>query len=420
MSAAGRSAVITGIGMITPAGRGATSTFDAQCEGRSGIVTPPRDHVVATWIENAGVAPEVDPASIYDRADPCLDRYVLLALAAADDAIADAGLVVGENADPHRIATVVSSGGGGLLTYEEQASARRAKGRTGISPYMIPGILPNMAAARIALRFGLRGYSAAVATACAAGAQSIADGLRLIRAGDADVVVCGGTDAPLHPSIATGFVNARATANGWADPTQASRPFDKGRNGFVLSEGSCVVVLESVEHANARGVAGYADLIGWGGTTDAHHLTAPRADGEGAAEAMRRAVASAGVAPSDVDYINAHGTSTKRGDVAETKAVHDVFGAHSPAVSATKSVIGHSLAAAGAIEAAVTALAIAKGTLPPTFNLAEVDPRCELDHVLDKPRQGPVSVALSNSFGFGGHNISLALAPASTTAKRFG
>ncbi|WP_026425277.1 beta-ketoacyl-[acyl-carrier-protein] synthase family protein [Actinokineospora inagensis] len=415
-----RAVVITGIGMITPAGRGLTATFDAQCEGRSGIVTPPRDHVVATWIENAGVAPDVDPAELYDRADPCLDRYVLLALAAADDAVADAGLVPGENADPHRIATVVSSGGGGLLTYEDQASARRAKGRTGISPYMIPGILPNMAAARIALRFGLRGYSAAIATACAAGAQSIAEGLRLIRGGEADVVVCGGTDAPLHPSIATGFVNARATANGWADPAQASRPFDKGRNGFVLSEGSCVVVLESAEHADARGVAGYADLIGWGGTTDAHHLTAPRADGEGAAEAMRRAVADAGLTPSDVDYINAHGTSTKRGDAAETKAVHDVFGDHAPAVSATKSVIGHSLAAAGAIEAAVTAIAIAKATLPPTHNLLDVDPKCELDHIVDKPRQGPISVALSNSFGFGGHNISLALAPASSRARRFG
>jgi 3-oxoacyl-[acyl-carrier-protein] synthase II len=413
--------VITGIGLITPAGRGLSATFDGQCDGRSGLTRPPGEHAVAGCMEFAGIAPDVQAGDVLPPpVDPCIDRYVVLGIAAADDALADAGLVIGENVDAARVGTVVSSGGGGLKTYEDHAFARRDRGRTAVSPYLAPGMLPNMAAARIAIKYGLRGYSAAVATACAAGAQSVAEGLRLIWDGEADVVVCGGADAPLHPTIATAFDNANAMAHGWADAAASSRPFDAGRNGFVLSEGAAIVVLERAEHADTRGAAGYADVLGWGATTDAYHLTAPRPNGAGAAECMRRALRSAGLEPSDIGYVNAHGTSTKLGDAAEARAIRTVFGKEgSPPVSATKSITGHTLGAAGAVEAAVTAVAIARGILPPTLNLEEVDRSCELDHVRGKPRFGPVAAAVSNSFGFGGHNVSLVLGQASTRATRF-
>lgn len=414
-------AVITGIGLLTPAGRGMPATFDGQCSGRSSVVRPPADHLVAGAIDVAGIAPDVDAGDVLPPpVDPCIDRYVLLGLAAADDALADAGLAIGENADPHRVGTIVSSGGAGLKTYEDQASARRTHGRTTVSPYLAPGMLPNMAAARIAIKHGLRGYSSAVSTACAAGAQSIAEGLRLIWAGEADVVVCGGSDAPLHPTIAITFANAKALARNWDNASAASRPFDTRRNGFVLSEGAAVIVLERAEHADARGAAGYADVLGWGATTDAYHLTAPRPDGAGAAECMRRALASAGLQPPDIGYLNAHGTSTKRGDAAEAKAIRTVFGAEgSPPVSATKSIIGHTLGAGGAVEAAVTAVAVARGMLPPTLNLDEVGAACELDHVRKTPRLATVQAAITNSFGFGGHNVSLVVGQASTRFKRY-
>ncbi len=275
-----------------------------------------------------------------------------------------------------------------------------------------------MATARVAIKHGIRGYSSAIVTACAAGAQAVAEGLRLIRAGDADVVVCGGTESSLHPTIAAAFTNARALAQGWDDPAQASRPFDARRNGFVLGEGSGVLVLESAEHADARGAAGYAELIGWGSTTDAHHPTMPRPDGEGAADAMRTALASAGLDPSDIGYVNAHGTGTKIGDVAESAALRAVFGADGPAVSSTKGATGHLLGAAGAVEAAVTALTVARGLLPPTLNLAEPDPACALDHVRGTARPVELRAALSNAFAFGGHNTSLIFGPTPTRATR--
>ncbi len=279
-------------------------------------------------------------------------------------------------------------------------------------------MLSNMATARIAIKHGIRGFSTAIVTACAAGAQAVAEGLRLIRSGDADVVVCGGTESSLHPTIAAAFTNARALASGWDDPTQASRPFDSRRNGFVLGEGSAVLILESPEHAAARGAAGYAELTGWGASTDAHHPTMPRPDGAGAADAMRSALANAGLTPADIGYVNAHGTGTKLGDVAETAALRSVFGGHTPAVSSTKGATGHLLGAAGALEAAVTALAVARGTLPPTVNLTEPDPACDLDHVRGAARTGPLTAALSNAFAFGGHNLSLVFEPASTPSLR--
>jgi 3-oxoacyl-[acyl-carrier-protein] synthase II len=412
-------ATVTGIGLVTPLGRKLEEVFDALCTGRSGLRTPPADHPVAGLLETAGIAPSIDPTEVLPATETrCVDRFVLLAMAAADDALADAGLVVGRDVDPQRVAVVVSTGGGGLATYEQYAAARRERSRAAVSPYLLPGMLANMAVARIAIKYGIRGPSSNIGTACAAGAQSVAEALRLIRGGEADVVVCGGTDAPLHPTIAAAFSNARALARGWADPTAASRPFDRRRNGFVLGEGAGVFVVERADLADARRVAGYADLLGWAATTDAHHPTSPRPDGAGAAAVMRQALTDAGLDPSDVDYVNAHGTGTPLGDPAEATAIQAVFGATGPAVSSIKGLTGHLLGASGVVEAAATSLSISRGVLPPTHNLDDPDPACELDHVRRQPRLGPVRVALSNSFAFGGHNLTLALGPASTRLTR--
>jgi 3-oxoacyl-[acyl-carrier-protein] synthase II len=412
-------AVVTGIGLVTPVGRKPGEFFDALTGGRGGVTAVPEGHAAHGWLEAAGIAPAIDGREVLPPTEVrCVDRFVLLALAAADDALADAGLLVGRDVDPRRIAVVLATGGGGLETFEQQSHRRLERGRPGVSPYLLPGMLSNMATARIAIKHGIRGYSSAVVTACAAGAQAVAEALRLIRAGDADVVVCGGSESSLHPTIAAAFTNARALAHGWQDAGQASRPFDAARNGFVLGEGSAVLVVERAAHADARGAAGYADLTGWGASTDAHHPTMPRPDGEGAADSMRSALADAGLEPADVGYVNAHGTGTRLGDIAESAALRAVFGADQPAVSSTKGATGHLLGASGAVEAVVAALAVARGVLPPTLNLDDPDPACDLDHVRGRARTAPIRAALSNSFAFGGHNVSLTFGPASTRAGR--
>lgn len=412
-------AAVTGIGLVTPVGRKPAEFFDALLAGRSGVRAVPEDHAAHGWLEAAGIAPHIEGREVLPPTETrCVDRFVLLALAAADDALADAGIVVGRDVDPRRVAVVLATGGGGLETFEQQSHRRLDRGRPGVSPYLLPGMLSNMATARVAIKHGIRGYSSAIVTACAAGAQAVAEALRLIRSGDADVVVCGGSESSLHPTIAAAFTNARALAHGWSDPEQSSRPFDARRNGFVLGEGSAVLVVERAAHADARGAGGYADLTGWGGSTDAHHPTMPRPDGEGAADSMRSALASAGLDPSDVGYVNAHGTGTKLGDTAESAALRSVFGGHQPAVSSTKGSTGHLLGAAGAVEAVVTALAVARGLLPPTVNLDDPDPACALDHVRGSGRTTPLRAALSNSFAFGGHNISLIFEPPSTRLLR--
>jgi len=414
-----RAATVTGIGLVTPVGSKVEEVFDALCAGRSGLRRPPEDHVVAGYLDVAGIAPAVEATEVLPPTDTrAVDRSVLLALAAAHDAIADAGIRVGTDVDPERVAVVVSTGGGGLETYEDFAARRRDRGRPAVSPYLLPGMLANMAAARIAIAYGITGYSSSISTACSSGAQSVAEALRLIRHGEADVVVCGGFDAPLHPTIAAAFSNARALARRWEDPRQASRPFDRRRNGFVLGEGAGVLVVERAADADARGVAGYADLLGWGAATDAHHPTTPRPDGAGAAACMRRAIADAGLAPSDVDHVNAHGTSTPLGDRAEALAINTVFGPHRPAVASVKGLTGHLLGASGVIEAVATALTVNRGVIPPTANLDDPDPDCDLDHVRGAPRTGPVRAALTNSFAFGGHDVSLLLAPPSTSTAR--
>jgi 3-oxoacyl-[acyl-carrier-protein] synthase II len=413
-----RSVVITGIGLFTSVGRGVSEVFDAVTVGKSGLVKPPEDHPAHGSLEVAGIAGDIDATGLVPPTEiRTVDRYVLMALLCADDALADAGIQVGRDVDEWRAACVVS-GTGGLAALERQVVTRTTgKGRMSVSPYLLPGMLPNMGAARIAIRHGLRGYSSSIGTACAAGAQSIAEGMRILRADEADVVVCGCSEAPLFPTLGDTFNNARALARGWDVPELASRPFDRRRNGLALAEGAAVFVLERREHAEARGAAAYADLVGWGMTTDAHHPTTPHPEGLGAAECMRRALADAGVEPSDIGYVNAHGTSTKLGDIAESMAIRSVFPA-SPPVSSNKAVTGHMLGASGAVETAVTALALRTGALPPTHNLDEPDPACDVDHIRAVPRPTSTAFALSNSFGFGGHNVSLVLTHPSTTRKR--
>ncbi|QNE18983.1 beta-ketoacyl-[acyl-carrier-protein] synthase family protein [Kribbella qitaiheensis] len=409
---------ITGMGLLTPVGRGVPAVFDALLHGKSGISRPPADHPVANSVELAGFLGPIDPGTIASGPDgKVMDRTVILAQLTAEDALADAGLVVGENVDPERIGIIIG-GVGGMATLEQQVITRVERGRVSVSPYLLTGILPNMPAARVAIRFGLRGYTSSVGTACASGAQAIADAVRLIRCGEADVVICGASEAPLFPTFAETFGNARALARGWDDPTQASRPFDLRRNGFVLSEGAGLLVLESAEHAIARGASGYADVAGYGVNADAHHPTAPRPDGTGAAACMRRAFASGRVVPEQVGYVNAHGTSTKLGDVAETVAIGLAFNGSGPAVSSTKALTGHMLGTSGVVEAAASALAVNTGLLPPTYNLDDPDPACGLDHVRKEPREVRLEYALSNSFGFGGQNVSLLFGPASTPARK--
>jgi 3-oxoacyl-[acyl-carrier-protein] synthase II len=410
---------VTGIGLVTSVGSTAADVMAAMCEGRSGVTRPPEGHPLAGSLEVAGFGPAIDPASVLPATETVVaDRYIVMVLKAAEDALADADLVAGRDVDPFRIAVVVSSTGG-LGTLEAQALARAGRGRVGVSPYMLPGMLPNMGASRIAIRHGIRGYSSAVATACAAGAQSIGEGARLLRDGIADVVICGCSEAPFFPTLADTFGNARALARGWKDdPAAASRPFDQRRNGLVLGEGAGVFVLERTGFADARSASGYADVAGWGATNDAHHPITPDPEGEGAAQCMRLALADAGIAPADIGYVNAHGTSTKLGDRAEALAVRKAFGGQSPPVSATKAVTGHMLGASGVAEAAVTVLALRRGLLPPTHNLDDPDPACELDHIRKAPRRAQITHALSNSFGFGGHNVSVVFSHPSTRLSR--
>jgi 3-oxoacyl-[acyl-carrier-protein] synthase II len=412
-----RRAVITGIGLVTPVGCSADGVFDALCTGRSGLRRPPEDHPLAGVIDVAGIAADIDATTVLPPVEArTVDRYVVMALLAAQSAMTDAGLEVGRDVDPDRIGVIVS-GVGGLATLETNVLARARRGRLGVSPHLLAGMLPGMGAAYIAIKYGIRGYSSCIATACAAGAQSIGESVRLIRGGEADVVICGSSEAHLFPTMADTFGNAWALARGWEDPVAASRPFDRRRNGFVLSEGAGVMVLESQAHADERGAAGYAEVAGWGVTTDAHHPTTPRPDGLGAAECMRRALADAGIAGSDVGYLNAHGTGTKLGDAAETLAIRAVFG-DGPPVSSTKGLTGHMLGASGAVEAAVSAMAIIRGVLPPTHNLDEPDPACELDHIRGEPRKAAIDYALSSSFGFGGFNVSLVIGRPGTVLRR--
>ncbi|TGB15127.1 beta-ketoacyl-[acyl-carrier-protein] synthase family protein [Streptomyces sp. MZ04] len=413
-------AVVTGIGLVTPLGEDVDEFFEALCLPRSGLVRPPAGHVAEGLLDAVGIAPELDAAQLVPRHDTGVaDRFSLMAVAAADAALADAGIKIGEDVDPQRVAVVGSTGAGGMITFERQARSSGERGSSGVTSFLYAAFLPNMSTARIAIKHGIRGYSSTHTTACAASAHAIAEAYRLISADDADVVVCGGTEATLGLTGIAGFRNARALATGWSeDPTAASRPFDTRRNGFVLSEGGGMLVIERADLTDARDGVGYADLTGWGCTTDAFHLMMPNPDGSGVAQCLRTAISRAGLVPGDIGYVNAHGTGTKIGDIAEAAAIRQVFGADQPAVSSTKGVTGHLLGGAGAVEAAATVLAVSRGLLPPTRNLDEPDPRCDLDHVRGTARRAPAHAALSTSSAFGGHNVALVFEPPSTRRNR--
>jgi 3-oxoacyl-[acyl-carrier-protein] synthase II len=414
-------AVVTGIGVVTPVGRGIAEFFWALCAPTSGLVRPPAEHFAAGLVDAIGIAAPIDPADVVPLKDSIVaDRFSVLAVAATDDAIADSGIEVGVDVDPLRVAAVIATATGGLESFQQQATVQHTGGFDEVERHLFAAFLPNMAAARIAIKHGVRGPSYAIASACAASAHAVAEGLRLIRAGDADVVICGGAEGPLGATGLAGFHNAGALASGWADPAAASRPFDRDRNGFVVGEGSATLVIERAETADARGARGYADLIGWGATSDAYHLSVPRPDASGIADSMRIAMRNAGVAPGDVGYLNAHGTGTRVGDLSEVKAIHTVFSADQPLVSSTKGATGHLLGGAGAVEAAATVLALTHGQLPPTMNLDDPDGKCDLNHLRDNAAAKSVEIAMSNSFAFGGHNVSLVFGPPSTRLRRTG
>jgi 3-oxoacyl-[acyl-carrier-protein] synthase II len=339
-----------------------------------------------------------------------LDRFAQFALVAAIDAVADSGLELGHE-DPFRCGVILGSGIGGLNEFEEQHARYIKSGPDRISPFVIPKMIANAAPANISIHFGIRGVNTAVATACASAGNAIADAVHAIQWGYADVMITGGTEAAMTPMGLGGFISARALSSRNDNPPAASRPFDKDRDGFVLSEGAGIVVVEELEHARRRGANIYAELLGSGSTADAHHISAPHPEGAGAVMAMRLALQDAKLNPEDVQYVNAHGTSTPLGDAAETQAIKQVFGGHAKrlAVSSTKSMIGHLLGASGGVELIATVLTIKHGVIHPTINYHTPDPTCDLDYVPNTAREQRVRRAISNSFGFGGHNCCLAV-----------
>lgn len=403
-----RRVVITGLGPVSPIGVGAEAFHQAQLQGRSGIRRITRFDPSPLPVQIAGEV-DVDLEAFIDRREARrLDRFVQLALVAAELALKDAGLEV-DRLDPTRVGTLVGSGIGGMETWEAQSRVFLEKGPNRISPFFIPMMIANMASAHIAMRYGFMGPSSTVVTACATGSDALGSAFRMIQLGEADIVLAGGTEAAVTPMAIGAFGVMRALSTRNEEPEKASRPFTKSRDGFVLSEGAGVLVLEEYEHARRRGARIYAEVVGFGRSADAHHITEPHPEGKGAALAMRAALKDAGIPPEKVGYINAHGTSTPIGDKAEVLAIKQVFGEHAKrlAVSSTKSMTGHLLGAAGAVEAIATVQALYFGVLPPTINLEDPDPELDLDF-LPTPREARVEYALSNSFAFGGQNAVLA------------
>ncbi|HET7530097.1 MAG TPA: beta-ketoacyl-ACP synthase II [Mycobacteriales bacterium] len=407
-----RRVVVTGLGATTPLGGDVPSTWDGLLAGRSGVT-----RLDAEWAQDLPVriaAPAaVDPADVLDRVEArTLDRSQQLALVAAREAWRDAGL--DDEVEPERLAVAVASGIGGVLTLLAQYDVLRERGARRVSPHTVPMLMPNGPAATVGLDLVARAGVHTPVSACASGAEAIALGLDLLRAGRADVVVAGGTEAAIHALPIAGFASMRALSSREDEPEAASRPYDKGRDGFVLGEGAAVLVLEAAEHAAARGARVYAELAGAGLSADAHHVAAPEPTGAGAARALAIALRDADAQPQDVVHVNAHATSTPLGDVAESLALRSALGAavDGAPVTATKSCTGHLLGAAGALEAAVTVLSLHHRTAPPTRNLDDPDDEIHLDVVRMAPRPLGDGVALSNSFGFGGHNVTLAFRPA--------
>lgn len=405
--------VVTGLGLVTPLGLDVEETWSALLAGRSGAATitqfDPEGHPVRFACEVKGFDPELWMERKEARR---ADRFLQFAMATAAQAAGQADLASVLRSTPaERVGVVVGSGIGGLSTLEQQHARMLDAGPGRVSPFFIPMFIGDMAAGMISMRYGARGPNYATVSACASSAHAVGAAFRSIRYGEADVMVAGGTEATVTPLCMAGFASMKALSERNDDPATASRPFDATRDGFVLGEGSGMLVLESLEHARARGAVILGELAGFGQSADAHHMTAPAPEGAGAQIAMRAALRDAGLAPGDVQYVNAHGTSTPANDATETAALKAVFGAHAPslAVGSTKSMTGHTLGAAGAIETVISALVCARGEIPPTINYEVPDPECDLDYVTSGPVRREVRAAISNSFGFGGHNVCLAV-----------
>ncbi|MGY2716690.1 3-oxoacyl-[acyl-carrier-protein] synthase II [Thermostichus sp. MS-CIW-22] len=407
-----RRVVITGLGAITPLGNSPGEFWQSLLAGRSGI--GPITHFDASRHECriAGEVKGFDPLDYLDRKDvKRTDRFVHLALAATQQALEDAQFRI-TDLNAEQVGVILGTGIGGIRVLEEQQTIYLQKGPDRCSPFMVPMMIANMAAGHVAIRFGAKGPNSCTVTACASGSNAIGDAFRLIQRGEVQVAITGGTEAAVTPLSVAGFSAMKALSTRNDAPEQACRPFDRDRDGFVMGEGAGILLLEELEHARSRGAKIYAEIVGYGLTCDAHHITNPAPAGEGAARAMRLALKDAGIQPDQVQHINAHATGTPVGDVAEVQAIRAVFGEHAPrlAISATKSMTGHLLGGAGGIATVATALAIHHGWVPPTLNLDNLDPECEgLDFVPHRARQMAVDVALVNAFGFGGHNVTLAL-----------
>lgn len=403
--------VITGLGAVTPVGIGKDEMWQSLMEGKSGIARITRFDPTDYSTQIAGEVKNFDYSLYVDKKEgKRMDRFSHLAIAAAKLAIEDAKLDLSIE-DKDRIGTCIGSGIGGVETLHDQYKALFDKGPGRVSPFFVPMMISNMAAGQVSITFGLNGPNTAVVTACASGTNCIGDAFKVIQRGDADMMIAGGTEAAVSPIAVAGFCSMKAMSTRNDDPEKASRPFDKERDGFVMGEGAGIVVLESLEHALARGAHIYAEVSGYGANADAYHITAPAPEGEKATDCMRLALKDAGIEPEQVDYINAHGTSTPMNDRNETLAVKRLFGEHAYklAMSSTKSMTGHLLGAAGGIETIICALSIQNSMLPPTINYTTPDEEMDLDYVPNVARKANVNVALSNSFGFGGHNATILL-----------
>jgi 3-oxoacyl-[acyl-carrier-protein] synthase II len=404
-----RRVVVTGVGVVSPLGLDAASTWEGLAAGRSGVARITHFDAAGYGVEIAAEVKGFDPQALFGRRRARhLDRVGQLALAAAREAVEQSKLDT--TGDTSRTGTVWGTGIGGIGSLEEGLDVLNTRGPEWVNPYTLPMMIPNMVAGHVAMEWGLRGHSACSVTACSASAQAVGESLDLIRAGRVDAVVCGGAEAAVTRLGIAGFAAMKALSTRNDDPAGASRPFDGSRDGFVMGEGAACLVLEERERALERGAPVLAELLGYGATSDAYHMTAPHPEAEGAVRAMREALADAGVGPRQVGYVNAHGTSTPPNDRIETAALKAVFSDKVPPVSSTKSMTGHTLGAAGALEAAVCVLALNHQMLPPTINQEVPDPECDLDYVPNRARPARFDVALTNSFGFGGHNASLVFA----------
>jgi len=405
-----RRVVVTGVGVVSPIGIGVDRFWKALVSGTSGVrritTFDPTDHEC----QIAAEVKDFDPLQWIEKKEVRkMDLFTQYAVAAAMMAVENSQLKVTDER-PDRIGVLVGTGMGGIPMLVEQHRILLEKGPGRVSPFFIPGIITNMASGRISMQVGAKGPNSCVSTACATGNHAIGDSFRIIQRGEADIMLAGGTEAVIAPLCVAGFSSCKALSTRNDEPERASRPFDKERDGFVMGEGAAVLILEALDHALDRGATIYAEVIGYAMSADAYHVTAPAPGGEGAAQSMRGALRDAGLAPEAVDYINAHGTSTPYNDANETLAIKTVFGEHAYrlAVSSIKSMIGHTLGAAGAIEAGATVLSLTHGILPPTINYEYPDPDCDLDYVPNKAREVPIRVALNNSFGFGGTNATTA------------